>query len=62
MQYEEYYLVTVVKQGGRVISDRYDAVTEAVGAYDTEQRNCQPGERVELRRYTSVVLATRARA
>ncbi|MEV6684397.1 hypothetical protein AB0N28_03475 [Streptomyces sp. NPDC051130] len=62
MQYEEHYLVTTVARSGAVINQQIEDPAEAHGVFEDERRMLAKGSRVELRRFTSVVLSTGAKA
>jgi hypothetical protein len=62
MQCEEHYLVTTVQSTGEVHSEKFDDPAEALGVFEDERQMLGKGQRVELRRYTSVVLSTAAKA
>lgn len=62
MQYEESYLVTLTTSDGKVISETYDDVEEALRDYRQALRLLSPGAKVELRRVSSVTLASAAKA
>lgn len=62
MQYEEHYIVTTVERSGAVINQQIEDPAEAHGVFEDERKTLAEGARVEIRRYTSVTLATAARA
>ncbi|AKZ59213.1 hypothetical protein SAM23877_6168 [Streptomyces ambofaciens ATCC 23877] len=61
-QYEEHYIVEHVKAEGKVDVEQYDNPSEAIGAYNELARVLSRGEKINLHRYSSVVLASSARA
>lgn len=62
MQYEEHYIVTTVSRAGAVNNMKFDDPTEAHGVFEDERKMLTKGARVELRRFTSAVLSTAAKA
>ncbi|MFJ9213054.1 hypothetical protein [Streptomyces sp. NPDC102264] len=62
MRYEEHYLVTLTSPGGEITSERYDDAKEAADVYDQAVLLLTRGHRVELRRYTSVLLGSSVKA
>ncbi|MFE5159096.1 hypothetical protein ACFRNT_11285 [Streptomyces sp. NPDC056697] len=62
MQYEETYLVTLTAPDGKITSESFDDVAEALDAYERGQSRLAKGAKIELRRYSSVMLASAAKA
>lgn len=62
MQYTETYLLEHVDPEGKVSTDRFDDVTEAIGAYDLAAYRLAPGAKVKLHRTIETVLMSSAKA
>ncbi|MEU1200173.1 hypothetical protein ABZ446_28665 [Streptomyces sp. NPDC005813] len=62
MNYEETYIVEIRRADGRIDTEPYSDVVKAVGAYENAQYDLKSGERVQLHRTSSVILATSAKA
>ncbi|WP_326812148.1 hypothetical protein [Streptomyces scopuliridis] len=62
MKYEEHYLVTLTSPDGTITSERYDDSAEAADVYDQAVLLLTKGHKVELRRYTSVLLGMSVKA
>jgi len=62
MQFEERYAVNTWTADGVVTTDEFDDMAEALEDYTLASRALGPGERAELRRFTSVTLASSAKA
>ncbi|MEV4972015.1 hypothetical protein [Streptomyces scopuliridis] len=62
MQYEEHYLVTLTSPDGTITSEMYDEPGEAADVYAQAVLLLTRGHKVELRRYTSVLLGSSVKA
>lgn len=61
MNFEERYIVEILRRSGRVDAEPYDGMAEALGAYEDAQSSVRSGERVRLHRTSSVVLMSHVR-
>lgn len=57
MRYSESYLIELKDADGKITTNSYDDVSEAVDAYGAERRGLRRGERVTLHRTITAVLA-----
>ena len=62
MQYEERYIVEHTRADGKVDVEQYDDGHQAYSIYQSLARMLDRGEKVQLHRYSTVVLASSVRA
>ncbi|MFF4478739.1 hypothetical protein ACFY1A_17225 [Streptomyces sp. NPDC001520] len=62
MHYEENYLITLTAPDGKITSEPFDDMAEALDAYERGQSALAKGAKIELRRYSSVTLSSAVKA
>ncbi|WP_458085749.1 hypothetical protein [Streptomyces malaysiensis] len=62
MELEEHYIVAVTYANGKIETFKHDDVSDAMDDYTFHSINLGRGESAKLLRYTTVTMASKARA